>query len=264
VLPGVCEKSNARAFTLLELLVVVSIIALLAALLLSVLNRAHARVYAVSCLNNLRQMQLSWQLYTDDFSGFVPLNSSYVTNGIWRSTPDSWIGNSSAPFDRDTTAIKNGLIFRYDYNRVVETYHCPADDSTVVGTDLPRTRSYSMSRSIGGNYITNTQQEQLVIKQASQVRVPSKLFVFIDESEDSIDDAHFLVPPNPETRWLNLPADRHSKGCVLSFVDGHVERLKWRWPKSFSKNSSHTKNAENREDLADLRRLQELANPVSQ
>jgi prepilin-type N-terminal cleavage/methylation domain-containing protein/prepilin-type processing-associated H-X9-DG protein len=252
-----------KAFTLLELLVVVSIIALLAALLLPVLNRAHARAHAVSCLNNLRQMQLSWQLYTDDFSGFVPPNSSYVANGIWRSTPESWIGNSSALFDRDTTEIKNGLIFRYDYNRVVATYHCPADDSTVAGTDLPRTRSYSMSRSIGGNYITNTQQEQMVIKQASQVRAPSKLFVFIDESEDSIDDAHFLVPPNPETRWLNLPADRHGKGCVLSFVDGHVERLKWLWPKSFSKNSSHAKDAENREDLADLRRLQELANPAS-
>jgi len=62
------------AFTLVELLVVITIIALLAALLLPVLGKAKLKGQRVSCLNNLRQMSLSRHMYTDDNQGNLILS----------------------------------------------------------------------------------------------------------------------------------------------------------------------------------------------
>ena len=62
------------AFTLVELLVVITIIALLAALLLPVLGKAKLKGQRISCLNNLRQMSLSRHMYTDDNQGNLILS----------------------------------------------------------------------------------------------------------------------------------------------------------------------------------------------
>ncbi len=65
---------------------------------------------------------------------------------------------------------------------------------------------------------------------------PSELFVFIDESSDSIEDAQFGNPPVgswDDGCWWDLPSDRHNQGGNLSFADGHVEHWKWQAPKTF-------------------------------
>jgi len=251
-------------FTLIELLVVVAVIGILAALLLPSLSAAKAKAGGAVCLNNLKQLQVCWQLYVDDFRGYVPLNQSIRgQDGIWRSSSNSWIGSSSAPYDTTTRPIQEGLLFKYDYNRTFATYRCPADRSVVRqldgrSTGLLRTRSYSMSGCLGGR----TNEVQNTVDRFSNIPVPSRLFVFIDENEDSIDDAHFLTWPEPDDRWVNMPADRHGKTGVLTFADGHAERLGWKYSKQFKRKQSYWKKAENPGDLADLRRLQFFTLPV--
>jgi prepilin-type N-terminal cleavage/methylation domain-containing protein len=84
--PGVVEPAPARppglipwprlssrlGFTLIELLVVIAIIAILASLLLPSLARAKQAGQATSCLSNLHQWALEWQMYTSDNKDSFP------------------------------------------------------------------------------------------------------------------------------------------------------------------------------------------------
>src|SRR4051812_43157155 len=81
-----CARQKA-CFTLSELLVVVPIIGILAALLLPALSRGKAQAHRVYCANNLRQIAVGLQLYVDDFHYYpafqMPNSSNAKRTYFW-------------------------------------------------------------------------------------------------------------------------------------------------------------------------------------
>ncbi|MBI4657470.1 MAG: prepilin-type N-terminal cleavage/methylation domain-containing protein [Verrucomicrobia bacterium] len=246
-------------FTLLELLVVVLIITIIATLLSAALNQTRAKAHQIACLNNLRHLQLSWSLYTDDNSDLLPLNRSEPSADEQaygrRNTTNSWVvGNPKE--DITTRNVVKGTLF--PYTKSAALYRCPADRSQVVGHPLLRTRSYSMSSYLNGDD-AGVDPRVKTVSSAVGTPSPDKVFAFIEEHEYSLWMGSFSVSPPEKSiaaivRWVSLPADRHERGCNLSFVDGHVEY--WRWFSS-KKLAPYGRPNVNKHELRDLRRLQE-------
>ena len=211
-----------QAFTLIELLVVIAIIAILAALLLPALSKAKDRAHTIACISNQRQLQIAWLTYVSDFDEKMPTNSwNHLGGTAAGGTVDSWVvGNAGNP---NLTNITGGALFPYAKSAGI--YHCPADRSLAHTGGQRRLRSYSICNYIGGYDILDNSGRYKT--KTSQVTSHSQIFVFIDEHESSIDDGALAMRAPPEQTWLNLPSIRHQQGVVLSFLDGHVER--WRW-----------------------------------
>jgi prepilin-type N-terminal cleavage/methylation domain-containing protein/prepilin-type processing-associated H-X9-DG protein len=112
---------QSRAFSLIELLVVVAILGLLAALLLPSLSRSKASAQTIKCAGNLRQLGLAAQMYWDDYNG----NCFRYRGGVTNNGDFYWFGwlergaESTRAFDPTP-----GALYPYLNGRGVEV--CPA------------------------------------------------------------------------------------------------------------------------------------------
>jgi prepilin-type N-terminal cleavage/methylation domain-containing protein/prepilin-type processing-associated H-X9-DG protein len=254
------KSPRVAGFTLIELLVVIAIIAILAAMLLPALSTAKAKGQVVSCMNNLKQLQMAWLMYAQENNDALPLNQTIDVSGSVASGQGSWVlGN--AVWDTSTSNLQAGVLYKYVGGTGV--YRCPADKSTVAGlTGLARTRSYSLNTWLDGvydpfNYSPNTDPNDASKYSQLFALPPTRIFAFIDEQEQSIDDGAMVVRTDLygfSNEWWDLPADRHAQGCNLSFTDGHVERWHWKSPKKFKGHPMHEVNPSDHEDVYRLRR----------
>jgi prepilin-type N-terminal cleavage/methylation domain-containing protein/prepilin-type processing-associated H-X9-DG protein len=256
-------RESRQGFTLIELLVVIAIIAILAALLLPALTAAKQKAQGIGCMNNLKQLQLAWYLYSGDFneaivpSGGVPATAANITDPVQLLNNGNWChGNmdgkpdATSPGSTNPELIKRGTLFPYSKN--VKIYKCPADQKLgpVAGSTAKAltTRSMSMNawmnplrppqwntdeswdvaRGYGGpsspSYLKEFRKQGDV---ALHRGGPSKLFVTVDENPNSINDAWFVVDPNQTTIWVDIPAKYHNRACGFGFADGHAEIKKW-------------------------------------
>jgi prepilin-type N-terminal cleavage/methylation domain-containing protein/prepilin-type processing-associated H-X9-DG protein len=236
-------------FTLVELLVVIAVIAILAALLLPALSRAKDQARTIECLNNLKQLHVAWHMYAGDHGrlprnwdhsgGPAPPEANWVSGTMHYDTMQVFFGNLS---DSTNTALlldeKKTQLARYLKSAAV--FKCPSDQSFVIrdGARYPRVRSYSMNEHVGEPM--NERREVSRAPDASREYFyksedfsrpgPSETFVLLDEHEDTINDGYFLVGPTVAINvgWGDLPANRHRRGANFSFADGHAQTHRWR------------------------------------
>ncbi len=233
--PRGAEQIHERAFTLVELLVVLAVVVLGAVMLLPAQAGTKTNAAAVQCQNNLRQLQAAFGMYSSDFSGVVVSNEGGLNGSGWASGWENW-GSGISPTGANTNQVilLTGLLG--PYTRAASLYKCPADVMpSVIG---PRVRSYSMNGFAGGTSeqtIYGYTTYRIYLKTSDfTVPGPAQTFVFLDEHPDSINDGTFsmhmpAVGSWPAaTTWDDLPASYHSDAGCLSFADGHVELHQWR------------------------------------
>jgi len=183
-------------FTLLELLVVISIIVILMALLLPALQRSKAKGREVVCASNLKQIGYAFVSYIDDYSGWYPQAGAGGGMGTCsHGWGNCWFG-SYCDVDKDKPY---GL---YSYVLKKDIWKCPSD------------KIWQWSRS-NISYGYNTNRFRNLWQKCSNVS-PNTLLVA--DTEDDI-GWEMLVSSNGF-----YPASmRHHGGASCLFADGHVK-----------------------------------------
>jgi len=117
-MPSRCGQSRGLAFTVIELLVVVAIIGILAALLLPVIGRAKRQSRSVTCISQLRQLGIATRLYSEDNDGKLPSAALLPSAPSDRQPPLPRICDVLGPYVGKIAAT----------NSSARVFKCPADN----------------------------------------------------------------------------------------------------------------------------------------
>ena len=240
----------ARAFTLVELLVVLCVVCLLAATLVPTLAGSRIGSQTFRCQNNNRQLSVAWKMYADDNNDRVVYSSGDSISNVsyaWTRTIMDFDPSNTGNWDTNVDIVK-GPLWPYT-SKDASIYRCPSDHSYVVttaGVAKARVRSFSMNLYAGGFAPTTGSGPGTDGGLAPSYRIfskttdltapgPAKTFVFIDMRPEVINWGNFFTdmtgffPNNPaQYRFTgDYPSIFHNLGASVSFADGRAEIHRW-------------------------------------
>lgn len=224
------QNPKRQAFTLVELVVVLSLIGLLGLILFPALAGTRPSSKGVHCLNNLRRLTGAWLMYATD-------NSDQLASNPTMSFSAGWAAGSMSLTSDNTNTLKlldptQTLIARYLQS--ADSFKCPADQTIVFS--FPRVRSVALMSPLGGN--SGSQANQIAGRTYFDARRitelnkpgPAQTLAILDEHPASLNDANFYFRSGFNASgaiWTDLPASFHDGGAGASFADGHAMIRRW-------------------------------------
>ena len=212
------------AFSMVELLAVIGIIAILIAMLLPAISGARARATRLQCMSNLRQLLVAETMYATDSGGYLTYPNwahDRSSTNVWQT---GWLyaqGKVHEPPEQDD--VKDGAI--YSYLLTTRVFHCPAhltDEWTFDGTD--RLTSYIMNGAVCGYGAVGRRLDpaQSIVPswKITDWTSPSEQVILWEADESGTGAAWNDGGSRPDENRL---AKRHGKGASIACFDGHVE-----------------------------------------
>jgi type II secretory pathway pseudopilin PulG len=225
-----CELAGqgGAAFTLVELLVVVALVVMWAAMLAPGLAHTRPNVRLIQCLSNKHQLALARSMYSHDWTDYLVPNAPASDTLGWCNGQENW---GAAVANTNLDYYTTNCLAQYVGNRC-KAYKCLGD--TIPSDNGDRIRSISMNSQMmgaipvpGGNSYNPGWR---TYKKVSDVTspTPAMAWVFCDENMYSLNDGMLqmaLISPD----YPNVPAAYHGGANCFTFVDGHAEAHKWEW-----------------------------------
>lgn len=197
-------------FTLIELLIVVAIIAILAALLLPALNKARDKACSTHCVNNLKQFGTVSSLYLADYSGYLPGNYSY-NSGDYVRTRDCWYLVYCPYFGRSNRSLWAQVIPKCTSPAATEENTNPASGGT-------------SGLTYGASYPTH------LIKPDRWKRLASVPYMADTKGPNNFSFVGYgNVSGAQESSYpaKAISSLRHSRSGNVLLLDGHVDRYRY-------------------------------------
>jgi general secretion pathway protein G len=219
---GHCRRHPA-AFTLVELLVVIGIIAVLIALLLPALGRAREAARTVACASNIRQIGIACLAYANRNDGYLPV--PVLGPGLVGGFPESAIWGTNQPSMLDFG--QGTLIPDLGGARVAEElFKCPSDDEPrqlwAMRPFHERNFSYVFNAHVTDSYDSRRGWKS---KRITQVRCPArKVLLFENGDSPALNSSPVVYDSSTYGEPVHMIIGlRHHNHSNVFYADGHVE-----------------------------------------
>lgn len=216
-------RGMAVGFSLVELLIVIAIIAVLAAIAFPVFGRMRASALATTCTANLRTLHTATMNYAADNSGLFPVAINPTNNFAITLALEGYLGLSGDGYwDRLNTWID------LSKRRAPFALWCPAAEACEARAPYGNMATYCMNVHVGGDGGAWRQNGYPTLK-TWQVTTPAKTSLFMDGCFNAgsgynvrVGEAGLLPSPmHPPS--LYKEANNPARSVNVVFVDGHVE-----------------------------------------